>query len=415
VDRFGAALTRWIRARGPATAGDGFWSEPPQAIDAPDEMGDVDRGADEILRAAVVTALARTAGTPDDDALARLAGGIVRAWPRVVGERPRAARLDLLLDAGEDTPLPWITNAPSAPLARALAGHLVAAGPSRQPGTGRLRARIRLAIDTPDGWTDAGSSIGASTARLASPAPDAPCLHAAALDDGRAVVTRQDQQGGYLVDAAGTVTAAAPWPSPVFAQAPLDATGGWYAWTVRPSRLFLRDAGGAIVQDIGLPFTPTGAVPDGDGLRFTALDGVWLWSTAQGARRVVETEPLVAAVPDGGGGLDLAPMPPLVDGARRRGRRLLRWSPGDGLREEEAPPLGPCWSRSVHAGWTADAFPDAALIRLSDVSGVRGWMVCDHPRAVAWAGPALVVVSMAGRVLVVPGVREALRRAAAGS
>jgi hypothetical protein len=42
-------------------------------------------------------------------------------------------------------------------------------------------------------------------------------------------------------------------------------------------------------------------------------------------------------------------------------------------------------------------------------------MVCDHPRAVAWAGPALVVVSMAGRVLVVPGVREALRRAAAGS
>jgi hypothetical protein len=205
------------------------------------------------------------------------------------------------------------------------------------------------------------------------------------------------------------VKAADRWPAPILAEAPWGDGRQAYAWSSRPARLLVRDGGGGITHDVALPFTPASAEPDGDALRFTALDGVWRWSLASGASRIVETVPLAFASAGDSGRLNLAPLPlPIERPGRRRTRTVLSWSADEGLRDAPSPPLGPCWSRSSRRGWTAEGLPDANLVRVSDANGTRGWVVCDYPRTVAWAGDSLLIVTTGGFVLLVPDVRTAL-------
>ncbi|MEO5821822.1 MAG: 6-hydroxymethylpterin diphosphokinase MptE-like protein [Vicinamibacteraceae bacterium] len=417
--RFSAILTRWITATvADVLARDApFWSTPPEPIDSPGDGRGVTRSADELARFAIMTTLAGAAGRlrRAEATVARVAAAVPQIWPRITGERATDCRVELSLTS-RDTHLHWIREAPLAPLARALTGTVVPTAPAsdvgqpigdRSTATAALRLSVSLAIASPEGWRAAGQSTASTPARLLSPDPCAPCLYGYAIEDQRAIVTRQDLNGSYIIDAAGHVVDAPRWPAPVIGEGRLDQDGTCYAWAYDPPRLLVRDAGGDIVHDVRLPFTPTHVTAEHEGrLRFAALDGLWTWSAALRFERLLETPPLVAAWNGADGTLDLALLPPLGQ-PRARTARHLTWSPGGGLRSQEAPPLGPCWSRSTEAGWIAEALPDADVIRVSNRTGLAGWVIADNPRTVAWAGGSLIIVTAGGLVSFVPDVRRA--------
>jgi hypothetical protein len=412
--RLGATLARWIAA----TSADArprdalFWATPPPVIDPPGRMETSARSDDELAEVAAVTTLAWAAGRREaaPATASRVAASIARSWPRVVREKPRVGRVWLTLREDNGADVRWLDCASIGPIARGLSGTIVRA---QREDDGRKRIdpltlSVRLDIDSGGRWASAGESIVTEPSRLLSPEPCARCLYGTAIDDERAVLTRQDGAGSYVIDAAGEVTISTDtWPAPILAEGPLNATGEWFAWSMQPPRLLVRDATGRIVHDLALPFTPISAEVAEGGLRFAALDGVWRWTATDGIGRMVETPPLMAAWSTGDGGFDLAVLPP-QDRPRMRVRRHLTWSPREGLREHDAPPLGPCWSRSVRDGWTAEAFPDANLVRISDAMGVRGWVITDYPRTVTWSGGSLVIVVTGGFVSFLPGVRDHL-------
>jgi hypothetical protein len=326
----------------------------------------------------------------------------------VVSEDARDGRVSFGLAVGSGRVLPWIADVALAPLARALAGTVVPNGASarREDHPGALTLSVEVALDTAAGWSSVGETIG-SPARLLTPVPCAPCLFAAALDDRHAIVTRQDLGGSYVIDDTGQVRTARVWPAPILAEAPWT-DGRAFAWSRQPARLLVRDAAGAITHDVALPFSPLSAEIDGEALRFTAVDGVWRWTGDGRSARLVATPPLVAALGETRRGLDLALVPPGWGTPRARTHTGLTWSDGDGLRERALSPPGPCWSRSTSENWTADAFPDANLVRVSHESTLKGWVICDYPRTVAWAGSSLIIVTTDGLVSFVPDLRRYL-------
>jgi hypothetical protein len=414
ASRLGATLTRWIAATasdvGPPDAS--FWATPAAAIDLPEDAQTSTRSDDELARIAAVTTVAWAVGRrrAAPATASRVAASIARSWPRVTREMPRVARVRLALRDTEGADVQWIDNVSLGSIARPLSGTIIRARAGVGAGrrVNRLTLSVRLDIESDGAWTPAGESIVTEPSRLLSPEPCARSLYAASIDDSHAVLTRQDGTGSSIIDAAGTVTTATTiWPGRILAEGPLNAAGEWFAWSMQPPRLLVRDAAGRIVHDLSLPFTPISAEVASGGLHFAALDGVWHWTASDGVGRVIETPPLIAAWSSAGGGLDLAVLPP-QDRPRMRVRRHLTWSPREGLRERDAPPLGPCWSRSTHDGWTAEAYPDANLVRISDPAGVRGWVITDYPRTVTWAGGSLVIVITGGLVSFVPAVRDGL-------
>ena len=232
-----------------------------------------------------------------------------------------------------------------------------------------------------------------------------PCVFATVRDGHRALVSRLDLAGSYLVDAAGAVADAPRWTRPIVGEGRWE-DGGTFAWGHAPPRLLVRDASGVVTHDEALPFVPVGVDTEGAGLRFAARDGVWRWTATSGPQHLVATPPLIATFAEPDGSLRLARLP--VN--RRPGAVLaadLLWRRGEEPREAAAEPLGPCWSQSVADGWRAEALPAADLVRVSG-PGAQGWVVCEAPRTVVWAGDALVVVLIGGTVLHVPGVRGRL-------
>jgi hypothetical protein len=412
--RFGATVTRWIAA----TTSDfqppdsSFWSTPAAAIDPPGGTRTGTRSGDEDARVAAVTMLAWAAGRRGraPATASRVAASIARSWSRVTRDTPRVARVRLALRDNGGAVVPWLESASLGPIARALSGTIIRtqAEDGAGPRPDALTLSVRLDLEGDGGWIPAGHAIVAEPSRLLSPEPCAQSLYASSIGDDQAVLTRQDGTGSSIIDATGRVTTATTiWPAKILAEGPLNAAGDWFAWSMRPPRLLVRDAAGRIVHDIPLPFTPISAELADGGLRFAALDGVWRWAAPDGVARLIATPPLMAAWTTADGGFDLAVLPP-QDRPRMRVRRHLTWSPGDGLREHDPPPLGPCWSRSVHDGWIAEAYPDANLVRVSDAVGVRGWVITDYPRTVTWAGGSLVIVITGGLVSFVPAVREGL-------
>jgi hypothetical protein len=406
--RFSTALTRWIDShrRESAPVEPVFWTMPPQPIEGMPPSPDRTPAPDALARLAIGATLGSVVSrlgkaTP---VLSRVAASSMQSWPRPIAETPRSARVSLSFREPGGNSQPWIDGVALAPLARALTGAVVPAGRrvDRSARSDGLALIVSLSLDAEHGWSTAGEA-NAEAARLLTPDPCAPCLFGAAFDDARAIITRQDLGGSYIIDAGGAVSDAAAWPVPILAEGPWGVDGWAYAWTSRPGRLLVRDARGVVAHDVPLPFTPTGAEPAGDALRFTALDGVWQWTAAGGAVHVVETPPLVFATAHEGGRLTLAPLP-----QRRGTTRVLSWSAASGLEEAAAPPLGPCWSRSTRGGWTAEALPDANLVRVTADGLLRGWVIADYPRTVAWAGESLILVLAGGHVGLVADVRATL-------
>jgi hypothetical protein len=419
ASRFSTILTRWIAATAADDAAPDApaWSAPPEPIGSSGDARGATGTVEDLARLAIVTTLAGAAGRRRraDPLVGRIAAALPHVWPRITGERPAGLRVDLALTF-RDGDLHWIGEVPLAPLARALTGTVVPASSlsdvdptndTRDSETAALRLSMSLDVESPEGGRTAGHSIGPTPARLLSPDSYAACLYGLAIDGQRAILTRQDRTGSYIIDAEGHVIDAPRWPAPIIGEGPLDGDGACYAWLHDPPRLLVRDAGGAIVHDVSLPFTPTHVTTEpGNRLRFATLDGVWTWSVARGPERVLTSPPLVAAWNGTNGTLDLALFPP-PGRSRARSLQQLTWSPGSGLRSQDTPPLGPCWSRSTHTGWLAEALPDADLVRLSDARGLVGWVIADYPRTVAWAGGSLVIVTAAGLVALVTNVRRA--------
>jgi 6-hydroxymethylpterin diphosphokinase MptE-like protein len=417
ADRFGSCLTRWIAASaGEASPADPeAWTAVPVPLDEPAEARRAPLAPDDLGRLAVDTLLAWAAARRGRAGVTvqRAAQAIARSWSRVTATGARRARVRLTLGTGDGSPRRWIDDAPLAPLARALTGVVVrtaAAGVGRAvSGRAAFALRGSLAIESPTGWQDAGTLVTPGTARLLTLEAGAPCLFAATLADGRALVTRADLSGSRLVDEAGRVVAATAWPAPILAEGAWGDTGRAFAWTMSPPRLLVRDADGTIAADVALPFAPSSAEADGHEIRFTALDGVWRWTPGRGAEHVIAAPPLVAALARTDGGLDLAPFP-FGDppAGRARTRPAIVSTPDGTLRETPRAPLGSAWFRAARGGWMAEALPDADLVRIADAGGTRGWVICDSPRTLAWAGRALVVVMTSGDVVHVPDVVGAL-------
>ena len=352
---FGAALTRWIATHpsDPAIADPSFWSTPLASIDPPADTGAIARPADDLARVAVITTLAWVAARHDGAESVLACGGSHRAVVVTRDGRGSADRTCAAGAAGRGRRRRAVARRRCARPARPRDGrHDCPRERDPRPTRRRSRASVprltlstTLEIDLGGTWTSVGESVVAASARLALPEPTVRCLSCSALPDGRAVVTRQDGTGSYVIDAGGHVTSAVAWPAPILGEGPLDAEGSWYARSARPARLLVRDTAGAITQDLALPFTPNAAEADAGGLRFAALDGVWRWTPARGVEQVVASPPLVATWPSAMAGLDPALAPPL-EGPRPRTRRGLTWSQAQGLREHDVPPLGPIWSRS---------------------------------------------------------------------
>jgi hypothetical protein len=415
AERFGARLTRWLAATAGASTGEADgWNAVPVPLEGSPEARPTALPPDDLGRLAVVTLVARAAAGRGraDATVARVAQAIARGWGRVTATASPAARLDLALDTGAVES--WMAGAPLGPLSRALTGTLVRHGRragAGDPGSGlpALALRGSLAIATPRGWEDAGTFLAPSTARLIAGDRRTPHLFATALDDRRAIVTRTDLTGSAIVGESGHAEAAPSWPCPILAEGPWGDGGRAFAWTMHPPRLLVREPDGTIAVDLALPFVPSSAEAEGDAIRFTAHDGGWRWTTRDGATHAIAGPPLVAAFARADGSLELAPYafgepPP----GRPRTNPPLAWTPAGGLHELPSSPLGAVWARASRGGWTAEALPDADLVRLSDAQGTRGWLICDGPRMLAWAGRALVVVTISGDVFHVPDVAGAL-------
>jgi hypothetical protein len=52
-----------------------------------------------------------------------------------------------------------------------------------------------------------------------------------------------------------------------------------------------------------------------------------------------------------------------------------------------------------HAGWRAEAWLDASVVRIVRPDGRVFWLACSGPRSLAWAGSALYVATATGEVL----------------
>jgi hypothetical protein len=409
ADRFGAALARVIRERARRGALDEpAGVPPPWPFEGSAAAAIRPLAADDLARLAASTVLAHVAARLGlaSDAVGRIAAMVASRSAPALSDAPRHARVTLALDAERGDSLPWAVGLALHPLARALAGMVVTGGPSPQGPHRAFELAVTLEVATRDGWRSVGVG-GRREARRLTPSPCGPCLFAATLDDRQAIVSRVDGSGSYLVDAAGDVTDAPSWPAPIVAEAGWPATNGAFAWSARPPRLFVRGTDGTIAHDVSLPFTPSSAEAEGHAIRFTALDGIWSWTVADGPMQVVATVPLMAAHRVDPETLALAPVPFALDRpARVQTTRELTWSSIRGLRDRPAGPLGPCWSVSVRDGWLAEAFPDANLVRVSDAQGAQAWVVCDYPRAVAWAGASLVIASTVGELWLVPALRD---------
>jgi hypothetical protein len=60
------------------------------------------------------------------------------------------------------------------------------------------------------------------------------------------------------------------------------------------------------------------------------------------------------------------------------------------------------YSRARRGGWTADAWMDASVLRLTHDDGRAVSIACAGPRTVAWIGQSLFVATLAAEVLRFP-------------
>ena len=303
-----------------------------------------------------------------------------------------------------------------APLSRGLAGTIVRSGAAAvhgargQMGVPGLSVSTALEIDLDGTWTAAGESVVAGSAQVALPEPSVRCLSCSALADeprrGHAPGRHRQlcHRRGRARDGGCRLAGPNSWGR--------SARCGWLlVRLVGPSRTPARARRHR--HRHARPHAPVHTECGrgrsrrtplrGAGRRVALDDGAW-----RRAGRGHATAGRGLAHRGGRHSTWRSPRRPIAPTENSPPAGLVAAGGPAGV--QDVPPLGPCWSRSAHDGWVADAFPDADLVRISDAAGVRGWIVADYPRTVAWAGESLVIVVTDGHVTFVPRVRGALSR-----
>jgi hypothetical protein len=187
--------------------------------------------------------------------------------------------------------------------------------------------------------------------------------------------------------------------------------GGRLAWQFpNAPRLLHREVADGAVTIVDLPVTVFDALTRPDGAVLLATDdGLWTWRPGALAVPLVRGPWLVSLSRQG-------------DGVQARGRPgwtqqdrweattvLLEWQPGDtGFRTIPVAAGAAPFAIDERAEWRAEAWLDAAVVRLVRPDSREFWLACSGPRSLAWAGGTLYVATVAGEVLRFPDLMSRL-------
>ncbi len=303
------------------------------------------------------------------------------------------------------------------PLRRSRGWALTRRSPAADPELGAVAVAVRLRVMP-------SSAGGASACHPLANRPGEPAgwiepillthaglprgSFASTFDEGHAIVTPSSGRASCLVRADGTFVSQTPWPHPITCEQRSADGDHAVAWLHgRESVLSVRPAAGGAAKTRRLPFLPTAVLEDAGG-RFlcSSTSGLWVVGIREGDdRRVADLGPCVLVCRSD----RLIRVDPVAmrDGALVRERLDRAWMFDP--RGETVEPMalgaeGQSWAATAGAGWLAQTFPDADLVRLTDPGGRMVDLVVAYPRSVAWAGSSLVVATTYGDVLLFPGV-----------
>jgi len=239
------------------------------------------------------------------------------------------------------------------------------------------------------------------------------CYFAATLGPHHAVVS-SPEGGSYTVDEWGEFRPRPAWPRPIVNELPWGDDGGALAWhsSGTGSYAMLRPSAEAEPILETMPFRAFRLLEEPDGVPLWASleGGVWKWLPGKGARRLVESPPLLAVHRDGPG-LRLDPRPPGPVNAFPRTllETAWRWVPGaKRLSRVRMTSAGQCAFTAPHGPWTAHVHPYSDLLRFAHADGGHVDLACCYPVAAGWAGTSLVVATGDGAVLLLPRMVSAL-------
>lgn len=241
-----------------------------------------------------------------------------------------------------------------------------------------------------------------------------PCLTTFTLNAREAVLGAVRTHESFAVDENGAVRVLSRWPRPLIAEVPWGTEGGALAWSSSDegSCIMLRRDASAEPEVWPVPFRPSLPLIDADGgaLWSSYFGGLWSWRPDGTSRREAETPPTIGIRREGTG-VRLDPIKTGDKGTIRTPMTdALLWHPDTSRVDRLAlGPEGVSWSISADAGWTAEGFPHADIVRVTTPSGRTFDLACYFPFSVAWAGRSLVVVSTtACAVLFFPRLKDVL-------
>lgn len=310
-------------------------------------------------------------------------------------------------------------------LMRSLTGLIVEAPTEQAPPPASVtilsgEATWRLDVSSPLGTTTGGARfLGATRAVkpefLGGLLPS--CLLAAVLNEREAVLAGLHQAVSFAVDQDGRVRPLSIWPRPVVGEVPWGVQGGALAWhnTADGPYIMLRRTADGPVDIHAVPFQPAWPLiePDGGTFWSSYVGGLWSWHPERGSRLEADAPPCIGIRPSAGGiRLDPATKDDRLGTVRMEWHKGWCWERSTGVAAPfELGPEGLSWSISTHAGWTAEAHPQADLVRIGSPDGREFLLACYFPFSVAWAGGSLVVTSTtSGCVLLFPHLTDALQR-----
>lgn len=310
---------------------------------------------------------------------------------------PGAAGVDVQVH-GRRRRLPLVAQA----LIRAVTGTIVEAQDGLDPAEAFLRDAVceiapdvLTGGDVPRGWS------------------------VVTLSEATALFVPAGTPGSLVIRTGGPLEPASAWPGPITGEMPWGAEGGRLAWNARTRDVYWHVDQGAAIASARAPFTPAHVASlEGEPPVWTGTDArLWRWRPGDEAR-------LLATLPEPGipryegAALLVAPMPRDASGRSRRLRLDREWHVEPHTGEVDRRPcggLGQCARVASSGGWTAATHPFADVVRLTADGGWVGWLACDTPLGVAWAGASLVVTLASGELLRFPRLRTTLTGCLTGS
>ena len=277
--------------------------------------------------------------------------------------------------------------------------------------------RWRLEVDPADGSTSSCTRFLAASRAVApvligSRLPR--CLAASTLNAREAVLGAVHAHESFALDEDGHVRPLSTWPRPMIAEVAWGTEGGALAWNVAEegSYMMLRRDAYAEPEISPVPFGPSWPLIEADGgtLWSSYFGGLWSWHPDGSARLEADIPPTLGIRREAAD-VRLDPVTQDELGVIRMPlREALLWDRNTGRLDSLAlGDEGVSWSISVDAGWTAEGYPHADLVRIISPGGRAFELACYFPFSVAWAGRSLVVVSTTSSVvLFFPHLRDAL-------